>query len=91
VLVRAIYRLLQLTARTPEAAFWLMFIVGDMAFEVAEAALMRPVNIVWLLFIVSAIVAEKDVLQRVATPNDARARAQGQPMGRTVAFPNLMR
>jgi O-antigen ligase len=92
VLVRAIYRLMKLTARTPQAAFWLMFLVGDMAFEVAEATLMRPVNIVWLLFLISAIVAEKDgVLQQAARPDDARVRSRGHPIGGRVAFPNLMR
>lgn len=91
VLVRAIYRLLKLTAQDPQAAFWLMFVVGDMAFEVAEAALMRPVNIVWLLFLVSAIVGEKDILQRVATSTDTRVRAHVRAVGGAVAFPNLMR
>ena len=69
-----------------------MLIVGDMAFEVAEATLMRPVNIVWLLFLVSAIVAEKEgVLQRTAASNDARVRSHGPAIGGPLAFPNLMR
>lgn len=91
VLVRTIYRLMKLTAQTPEAAFWLMFIVADMALEMSEATLVRPVHISWLLFLISAIVAEKDgAFQWTATSNDAGARAHRHPIG-AVAVPNLMR
>lgn len=87
-LLRAMYRLLQVTARTPEAAFWFMFLVADLAYELAEASLMRPVHVLWLAFLVAATVAEKDrVLQRVATSRDARTPA----LPATVAIPNLLR
>jgi exopolysaccharide production protein ExoQ len=94
-LLRAMYRLLQVTARTPEAAFWFMFLAADLAYELAESSLMRPVHVLWLAFLVAATVAEKDrVLQRAATANDARAPALSPHGSRdrpTVAIPNLLR
>jgi O-antigen ligase len=94
-LLRAIYRLLQLTGRTPEAAFWLMFIVADLAYELAEASLMRPVQVLWLVFLIAAAVAEKDrVFQRSTTSNDERVAALSPNARRdrpTVAIPNLLR
>lgn len=93
-LLRAMYRLLQMTARTPEAAFWFMFLVADLAYELAEASLMRPVHVIWLAFLLAATVAEKDrVFQRSATANDARDPAFS-PYGshdRPIAIPNLLR
>jgi O-antigen ligase len=94
-LLRAMYRLLQVTARIPEAAFWFMFLAADLAYELAESSLMRPVHVLWLAFLVAATVAEKDrVLQRAATANDARAPALSPHGSRdrpTVAIPNLLR
>lgn len=89
-LLRAMYRLLQMTARAPEAAFWFMFLVADLAYELAEASLMRPVHVIWLAFLIAATAAEKDrVFQRTAIANDARAPERAQLPA--VAFPNLLR
>lgn len=94
-LLRAMYRLLQVTARTPEAAFWFMFLVADLAYELAEASLMRPVHVLWLAFLLAVTVAEKDrVFQRAATSNDARVPAAsryGNHDRPAVAIPNLLR
>lgn len=94
-LLRATYRLLQVTARTPEAAFWLMFLAADLAYELAEASLMRPVHVMWLAFLIAATVAEKDrAFQRTATTHDAIAPAfssHGSHDRPTVAIPNLLR
>lgn len=97
VLLRALYRLLQVTARAPEAAFWLMLLVADLAYELAEASLMRPVHIIWLAFLIAATVAEKDrSLQPAAdhrAPGSSAAgwSARGSHDRAAVAIPNLLR
>lgn len=93
-LLRAMYRLLQVTARTPEAAFWFMLLVADLAYELAEASLMRPVHVIWLAFLLAVTVAEKDrVFQQAPTANDGRVPGLSPYAGRDhpVAIPNLLR
>jgi exopolysaccharide production protein ExoQ len=93
VLVRAIYRLLQLAARTPEAAFWLMFVIADLVYELAEASIMRPVHVLWLVFVIAATVAEQDrVCQQAAESSPAsRDRHRHDTPAGSVAIPNLLR
>src|SRR5262249_268098 len=94
-LLRAMFRLLQVTAAAPEGAFWFMFLVADLAYELAEASLMRPVHVIWLAFLLAATVAEKDrVFQRTVGANDTRAPAfpaHGSHDRPAVAIPNLLR
>ncbi|MFC4307993.1 O-antigen ligase family protein [Steroidobacter flavus] len=95
-LLRGIYRLLQMTARTPQGAFWFMFVVGDLVYELAEASLMRPVHVFWLIFMIAVTVAEKSrLLQWSATVKDTRALSPAigsrDRSAGAVAFPNLLR
>lgn len=96
LLVRVIYRLFQAAGRTPEVAFWLMFVLADQVYELAEASIMRPVHVLWLVFVVAATVGEKDrLLHEAGASNDARRPVEPReshehPAG-IVAIPNLLR